>query len=181
MNAQQEKEILQCRNPEERMKRIIRYAGVDLYKIIRPVVKTHQATDDVLQETLVKIHLHLNKFQAKSKLSTWMYRIALNEALQWKRKHMKFHAVNDAEYDEYLKNLLQSDPWFAGGQAEILLEQAMEKLPEKQALVFRLKYFKDMKYSEISEITGLAVGTLKTHYHLAVKKIKSFIQEKAED
>ena len=180
MNPQQEKEILTCRHPNKRMKLIIRYAGEMLYSIIRPVVKTHAATDDVMQEVLLKIHKNIDGFKGKSSLSTWLYRIALNEALQWKRKYMKMHVNQEAEINDYLINLLRSDPYFSGGEPELILEKAMENLPEQQAMVFRLKYFSDLTYKEIAQITGLAEGTLKTHYHLAVKKIKNYIHQHHE-
>ncbi len=157
------------------MRLIIRYFGERLYAVIRPVVKTHEDADDVMQETLLKIHSHFDQFQGNSRLFTWMYRIAYNESLHFLRK--KYRGQHTADFKEELLQNLRADPWFSGDEAAWKLEKILAELPERQAEVFRLKYFSGLKYKEIAGILGISEGALKTHYHLAVKKIKSKLSE----
>jgi RNA polymerase sigma-70 factor (ECF subfamily) len=171
-----EKRILQTRDPEERMRLIIRFFGPKLYAVIRPLVKTHENTDDVLQETLLKIHQNINRFQGKSRLYTWMYRIAYNESMQFIRKNFKTLQPDNPEIHRLMLEQLKADIWFSGNDAARKLEEALAKLPPRQAEVFRLKYFSELKYRDISEILGISEGALKTHYFLAVKKIKEYLE-----
>ncbi len=174
-----ERRILSSSDPEEQMRLIITHYAPRLYAIIRPIVHTHQNADDVLQETLIKIYQNLKHFKGNSRLYTWLYRIAYNESLQFLRKNKKnFLHVNDT-HEEYIKNILQADPWFKGDDAAVLLEKAIENLPPRQAEVFRLKYFSNLKYNEISQMLNLSVGALKAHYHLAVNKIKEYLKNNA--
>ncbi len=174
MHDHPDKQILEEKNPDRRMRLIIRHYGPKLYSVIRPIVKTHEDANDVMQETLTKIHLNLDKFQGKSRLFTWMYRIAKNESLRFLKK--KYATVDDGEFMRELLENLRSDPWFSGDEAAYKLEQALLQLPPRQAEVFRLRYFSEMKYREMSELLGLTEGALKTHYHLAVQKIKEFLE-----
>ncbi len=175
MQDHPDKLILNEKNPDRRIRLIIRYYGPKLYSVIRPIVKTHSDADDVMQETLTKIHLNIHRFKGKSQLFTWMYRIAKNESLRFLRK--KYHRVDDEDLQRELLQNLHSDPWFSGDEAAFRLERALLKLPPRQAEVFRLRYFSEMKYREMADLLGLSEGALKTHYHLAVKKIKEYLEE----
>lgn len=146
-----------------------------LYAVIRRMVYRHEDADDILQNTFIKIWKNIKTFQGKSKLSTWMYSIASNEALTFLRREKperKLPMTTD-EYD--LSQLLESDPYFDGNAAEILFMKAIAELPEKQRLTFELRYFEDLPYKEIAEITGTSEGALKANYHHAVKKLKKFM------
>lgn len=143
-----------------------------LYHHIRGIVIDHDDADDVLQNTFVKIFRHLDNFKGESKLFSWMYRIATNEALSHLRSQARMRGVNHSEYQALMVNNLHADTYFDGGDLETRLQQAVAQLPEKQQLVFRMKYYQDLKYEEISEILGTSVGALKASYHHAVKKIE---------
>lgn len=143
-----------------------------LYAVIRRMVYRHEEADDVLQDTFVKVWRYIGTFKGESKLSTWLYSIATNEALSHLRKEKKMRRLplTTEEYD--LTQILMSDPYFDGDLAEAQLFKAIDQLPEKQKLTFELRYFQDLPYKEISEITGTSEGALKANYHHAVKKIK---------
>ncbi len=148
-----------------------------LYWHIRKIVISHDDADDVLQNTFVKIWKGLEGFRAESQLFTWIYRIATNEAithLNSRKKHNLLPLENE-EYD--LSSILKSDPWFNGDEAQIKLQSAILQLPEKQQLVFNLKYFEEMKYEDMSKILDTSVGALKASYHHAVKKIENYLNQ----
>ncbi len=148
-----------------------------LYWQIRRMVLSHEDANDLLQNTFIKAWMNLDYFRAEAKLSTWLYRIALNECLTFLNKQRAAVTVSldDAEADELRK--LEGDPYFAGDEAETALQKALLTLPEKQRMVFNLKYYQEMKYEEMSEIFGTSVGALKASYHHAVKKIEKFLDE----
>ncbi len=150
-----------------------------LYWQIRRMVTYHDDADDVLQNTFLKAWNGLDSFRGDSKLSTWLYKIAYNETLTFlSKQHPSLSLDNTLESDEEggntLLNQLESDPYFDGDETEKMLHAAIGTLPAKQRQVFNMKYFDDMKYEEMSEITGTSVGALKTSYHIAVKKIEDF-------
>lgn len=159
-----------------------RYAPM-LYSVIRRMLISHDDTDDVLQDTLIKVWENLPTFKSKSKLSTWMYTIALNEARSFLRRR---HAERQLpmETDSYnIAEMLTSDPYFDGDETEAQLMEAIAKLPEKQRTTFELRYFEDLSYAEISEITGTSVGALKANYHHATQKLYKYlgiVEEKDE-
>lgn len=144
-----------------------------LYWPIRRIVISHEDADDLLQNTFIKVYQKLSSFEGKSSLYSWMYRIAINEALGFIKSN-KRHIAGDLEE---LTIQLKSDPYFNGDESYEKLIHAMHQLPEKQAQVFQLKYFDNLKYDEICEILGGTVGSLKASYHHAVKKIEKFILE----
>lgn len=146
-----------------------------LYLHIRTLVLNHDDTDDVLQETFIKIFQNIDKFKGDSKLFSWMYRIATNQALDFLKQRKNKMKVNSEELNEYLIDQLEADSLFDGDEAEILLQKAIATLPEKQQLVFKMKYFQELDYQTISEIVDTSVGALKASYHHAVKKIEKFI------
>ncbi|MBS1528328.1 MAG: sigma-70 family RNA polymerase sigma factor [Bacteroidetes bacterium] len=149
-----------------------------LYWHIRRMVIDHDDADDLVQDTFVKIWKNLPGFRNDAQLYTWMYRIATNECITFlNRKKMKNNVpLDDVAYE--LSDTLADSSYFNGDQAQRKLQQAILTLPEKQRLVFNMKYYDDMKYEEMSEVLGTSVGALKASFHLAVKKIESFLLSK---
>lgn len=150
---------------------IVKMYSQDLYWVIRPIVKTHENADDVLQNTFIKIYKALPGFRFESKLFSWMYRIAVNESFTFLQKHKRKYTSQSLEAS--LIEDMQADVYYNGDDILILLEKAIQNLPPKQQEIFRLKYFSKLKYDEMSEILNTSVGALKASYHLAVKKIKA--------
>ncbi len=149
-----------------------------IYWHIRRMVINHDDADDVLQDVFVKVWKNLETFRSDSQLYTWLYRIATNECLTFlNRKKMKNNIPLDEVSYELAESLADST-YFNGNQAQLKLQQAVLTLPDKQRLVFNMKYFEDMKYEEMSEVLGTSVGALKASYHLAVKKIEAFLLNK---
>lgn len=146
-----------------------------VYYHIRRMVIDHDDTDDLVQDTFIKIWKGLDNFQGKSALYTWIYRIATNECLNFlaKKRRRFFLPISDVEGE--LKNKIDNDPGISGDEIQKHLQKALLTLPEKQRLVFNMKYFDEMKYEEISEVLGTSVGALKASYHHAVKKIEDYI------
>ncbi|SNZ00551.1 RNA polymerase sigma factor [Flagellimonas pacifica] len=147
-----------------------------LYWHIRRIVLNHDDTDDVLQNTFIKVYRNIEGFKGDSKLYSWMYRIATNESLTFLKQKSKKLGVSDEELKMKLVENLQSDVYFEGDQIQLKLQQALATLPDKQKLVFTMKYFQEMKYDEISEVLQTSVGALKASYHLAVKKIETYLK-----
>ena len=148
-----------------------------LYWHIRRMVVDHNDSDDVLQNTFIKAYNGLKNFRGDSQLFTWLYRIATNESLTFlKKKRTKFFIpMVDVEHE--LAQNLESDALISGDEIQLKLQKALLKLPEKQRLVFNMKYFDEMKYEQMSEVLGTSVGALKASYHHAVKKIEKFVRE----
>ncbi len=147
-----------------------------LYWHIRNIVLIHEDADDVIQNTFIKIWENLSNFNEDAKLYTWMYRIATNESLNFLNKNKKHRLTSLGDHEKTLENTLVGDPWFNGNEAQKKLQEALLSLPEKQRLVFNMKYFQELKYREIAEILDTSVGALKASYHHAVKKIETFIK-----
>lgn len=148
-----------------------------LYWHIRNIVKSHEDADDVLQDTFVKVYKNLSSFKGESKLFSWMYRIATNEALTFISRKSKMMQITNEEVMEFAVKNLQSDTFFDGDEAQFKLQKAIAKLPEKQQLVFNMKYFQEMKYKDMSEILDTSEGALKASYHIAVKKIEDDLEK----
>lgn len=148
-----------------------------LYWKIRHIVFDHDDADDVLQNVFVKAWTNLDTFQGKSTLSTWLYRIAINEALDFVRKQKQATKIS-TDNEMTVASRLLADDYFDGDQVQALLQEAVAQLPDVQRTVFTLKYFDDMKYSEMSKILSTSEGALKASYHLAVKKITNFFHLK---
>jgi len=147
-----------------------------LYWHIRKIVLNHDDTDDVLQNTFIKIFKNIDAFKGDSKLYTWMYRIATNESITFINKRAKKANVTVGEYNDAAINNLKSDVYFEGDIIQLKLQKAIAGLPEKQQLVFKMKYFEYHTYEELSEILDTSVGGLKSNYHIAVKKITEFLK-----
>ncbi|WP_273275114.1 RNA polymerase sigma factor [Maribacter polysiphoniae] len=148
-----------------------------LYWHIRRIVLNHDDSDDVLQNTFIKVYKNINGFKGESQLYSWMYRIATNESLTFLKKKSNKMGISDAELQGRMVSNLQADVYFDGDEIQIKLQEAIARLPEKQKLVFNMKYFQEMKYEEISGILHTSVGGLKASYHLAVKKLEAFLKE----
>ena len=146
-----------------------------LYWKIRSIVLTHEDADDVLQNTFLKAWKSLPTFQGKAKLSTWLYRIAINESLDFLRRQ-KTAALSSADADLSVANRLLADDYFDGDKSQAVLQEAIATLPDVQRTVFTLRYYDEMKYSEISEILGTSEGSLKASYHIAVQKITDYVK-----
>lgn len=147
-----------------------------LYWHIRGIVLNHNDADDVLQNTFVKVFRNIEKFKGDSKLYTWMYRIATNESINFINKRAKQHSISSEEMKDRMVNSLESDVYFEGDQIQLTLQKAIATLPEKQQLVFNMKYFEDHTYDELSEILETSVGALKSSYHIATKKIGDYLK-----
>ena len=180
MNTYNEKEIIALLQDPARQKEafecIVNEYSEQLYWQIRRMVLSHEDANDLLQNTFIKAWINIDYFRAEAKLSTWLYRIALNECLTFLNKQRAASTVSldDPEADALQK--LESDPYFSGDKAEMALQKALLALPEKQRMVFNLKYYQEMKYEEMSDIFGTSVGALKASYHHAVKKIEKFLE-----
>jgi len=145
-----------------------------LYWQIRRMVQNHEDTDDLLQNTFMKAWQSLDSFRGDAKLSTWLYKIAINESITHLERLKRRQNVSLDDEELSLASVIESDTDFDGDELQEKLRLAIASLPEKQRLVFNMKYFDDMKYDDMSEILGTSVGALKASYHLAVKKIQHF-------
>ena len=148
-----------------------------LYWQIRRMVIDHDDANDVLQNTFIKAWTNIHNFRGDAKLSTWLYKIAVNESITFINKKKAQNNISLDDDATFLTNSLEADKYFDGDQAQIKLQKAIATLPDKQRLVFNMRYYDDMKYEDISEILGTSVGALKASYHHAVKKIESFFSE----
>ena len=151
-----------------------------LYWHIRKIVISHDDADDVLQNTFIKVFRGIDKFNHDSKLYSWMYRIATNESITFINKRAKERSLDVSEIKQELITSLQSDDWFTGDEIQLILQEAVSALPEKQQLVFNMKYFDHMKYHEISDILQTSVGGLKASYFHAVKKIENYMKNRKD-
>lgn len=152
---------------------LVKATSRQLYGVIRRIVQYHEDADDVLQNTYLKAWQNLDTFRGDSLLTSWLYKIAVNESLTFLSKQSEV----DASADIDTARDLASDPYFDGDELQLLLQQAITSLPEKQRVVFNLKYFQQMKYEDMSLLLDTSVGALKASYHLAVKKIQHFFEE----
>jgi RNA polymerase sigma-70 factor (ECF subfamily) len=139
------------------------------------MVLSHDDADDLLQNTFMKAWTNIESFRGDSKLSTWLYRIAVNECITFLNRRKMRNQVSISDDEMPLLNVLESDEYFEGDEALLKLQKAILTLPDKQRLVFNMRYFDDMKYEDISEISGTSVGALKASYHHAVKKIEDYL------
>jgi RNA polymerase sigma-70 factor (ECF subfamily) len=169
------KELLNPKTQNKAFEKLLKDYQKPLYNHIRNIVLNHDDTDDVLQNTFVKVYQHLKNFKGESKLFSWMYRIATNEALTFLSQKAKKNGVSSETLQNKTIDNLKADVYFDGNEIQIKLQKAIVLLPEKQQLVFKMRYFEELKYEEISDILGTSVGALKASYHHAVKKIEAFV------
>lgn len=172
--------IAQLLNPEtqnEAFRQLVSQYSRPLYSHIRTIVLDHDDADDVLQNTFIKVFQNLKNFKGESKLFSWIYRIATNEALTFISSKAKKSGITNEEVQQKALERLPADEYFEGDALALKLQKAVAQLPEKQQLVFKMKYFEEMKYEDMSEILGTSVGALKASYHHAVKKIEDYINK----
>lgn len=178
----EQKLIQQLTNPstrEQAFETLVREFQEQLYWQIRRMVLDHDDTDDILQNVFLKAWQGLDNFRGDARLSTWLYRIANNETINFlqrqKNTTISLSTTEDGN-QEQIRIQLESDPYFDGEETEIQLQQAVQSLPPKQRQVFNMKYFQEMKYEDISEALGTSIGALKASYHHAVQKITTFFE-----
>ncbi|MFV0530962.1 MAG: RNA polymerase sigma factor [Flavobacteriales bacterium] len=168
--------IIKKKQTEEGFRILLKMYQERVYWHIRKMVYNHDDADDVTQNTFIKVYKNLKKFKGDSKLYSWIYRIATNEAITFINQKKKKEQVRFEEVSYSLTQNLESDVFFEGDEMEIILQRCIAQLPEQQRLVFQMKYFDDMKYEEMAEILQKSVGGLKANYHHAVKKIKELVE-----
>ena len=167
---------LQSNNSKElAFKILVKRYKERLYWHIRKIVISHDDTDDVLQNTLIKIIRNIDKFKGDSKLYTWMYRIATNESITFLNSKAKRNQVSNETLKENALQNLVADVYFDGDEIQLKLQKAIAQLPRIQQLVFNMRYFDDIKYKDMSAILETSEGALKASYHIAVKKIKTYL------
>ena len=171
--------MLDSRSQEKGLRALMDTYQSRLYWHIRRFVVDHSLAEDILQETFIKAYQNIEKFKQESKLYTWLYRIATNESLQHINK-MKKMKQSDENAEYHLMNVTAESVQTDGDEIQLLLNRAIQTLPEKQKLVFMLRYYDDLPYEEISQIVEMSVGTLKTNYHYAKQKIEEYIKENYE-
>lgn len=181
MSMRQYKEddvITRLRDPDTQraaFAEIVEAYGEKLYWQIRKIVLSHEDANDILQNTFLKAWKNLDYFRGDAKISTWLYKIATNESITFLKKQRADHNISLDDTDTFLLETLKSDDYFDGDELQLKFQEAILRLPEKQRLVFTMKYENEMKYEEISEVLGTSVGALKASYHHAVKKIEAFL------
>lgn len=171
--------IAQLINPKtqnEAFKKLVYEYQKPLYYHIRNIVLNHDDADDVLQNTFFKVFSNIQNFKGESKLFSWIYRIATNESLTFIEQRARKQGISNEELQQKSINKLESDVYFEGDIIQLKLQKAIASLPEKQQLVFKMKYFEEMKYENMSEILDTSVGALKASYHHAVKKIEEYLK-----
>ncbi|HAB28978.1 MAG TPA: RNA polymerase subunit sigma-70, partial [Xanthomarina gelatinilytica] len=146
-----------------------------LYWHIRHIVKSHDDTDDVLQNTFIKIYKNIHNFKGDSKLFSWMYRIATNESLTFIKQRAKQLQMSNEDIKQLAIDNLKADVYFEGNDIQYKLQLAIATLPEKQQLVFNMKYFQDIKYKDMAQILDTSEGALKASYHIAIKKLEDYL------
>jgi RNA polymerase sigma-70 factor (ECF subfamily) len=162
-------------NKEAAFRELVSLYKERLYWHIRHIVKSHDDTDDVLQNTFIKVYKNMNTFKGDSKLFSWMYRIATNESLTFIKKRARQLQITNEDFQQLAIDNLKADVYFEGDDIQHKLQQAIATLPEKQQLVFNMKYFDDIKYKDMSQILDTSEGALKASYHIAVKKLEDYL------
>ena len=155
---------------------VVQQYSEPLYWKIRRMVLSHDDANDVLQNVFLKAWTNMGEFKNKSRMSTWLYRIAVNETLDFLRKKKRMDSFCGSD-DASVANQLLADEYFDGDETQVQLQEAIAQLPEVQRMVFNLRYFDEMKYSEMSRLLDTSEGALKASYHLAVKKITEFFKQ----
>lgn len=169
-------ELLNPKTQNAAFQKLMRDYQRPLYNHIRNIVLNHDDADDVLQNTFIKVFQFLKDFKGESKLFSWMYRIATNEAITFINKKAKRNGTTSEAMQTKIVDNLKADTYFDGNEIQIKLQKAVALLPEKQQLVFKMKYYEEIKYEKLSEILGTSVGALKASYHHAVKKIEEYVK-----
>lgn len=178
MESYDEKEIMlelqEASTRKSAFEAIVRHYSEQLYWQIRRIVLDHDDANDLLQNTFIKAWMNVEYFRGDAKLSTWLYRIALNECLTFLSKRSQTLPLDEAV--EARAEELIDDQYFTGDEVQLLLQKALMTLPDKQRMVFNMRYFDEMSYDEMSQIFGTSVGALKSSYHIAVKKVEDYVK-----
>lgn len=161
----------------EAFNEVIRSYSEPLYWQIRRMVESHDDANDILQNTFLKAWTSIENFRSEAKLSTWLHKIAINESITFLSNKRKRNNVPIDDESSMLINTIEADTYFDGDELKQQLRKAIAMLPEKQRLVFNMRYYDEMKYEQMSEILGTSVGALKASYHIAVKKIEQYFDE----
>ncbi|NJW52784.1 RNA polymerase sigma factor [Salinimicrobium sp. CDJ15-91] len=180
MNPSEEKLVQLLQDPASRneaFRELLHLYQERLYWQIRNILKNHEDSDDVLQNTFIKIFRNIEKFKGESQLFSWMYRIATNEAITFLNNRSKKLQISSEELQQQIIDNLENDVYFEGNEIQLKLQKAIARLPQKQQQVFNMKYFQELKYKEISDILGTSEGALKASYHHATKKIEEFLKQ----
>jgi RNA polymerase sigma factor (sigma-70 family) len=179
LDDQHDKELIKRfrENRNDAFSLIVKKYQERLYWHIRKMVISHEDADDVLQNTFIKAYQGLEKFREDASLFTWLYRIATNECLTFLKKQKSRFLWPIGDYQQQLERTLESEPYFDGDDLQLKLQKAIIRLPEKQRLVFNMKYFDELKYEDMSAILGTSVGALKASYHHALRKIVQYLKE----
>jgi RNA polymerase sigma-70 factor (ECF subfamily) len=167
--------LQQGENPERAFHKLVLHYQKHVYAIARRMVIDHDDANDVVQNTFIKVWENRSKFKNESKLFTWIYLITVNETLGFLNKKNKWNFISLQAESKQLESKLEQQLHFSATKIELVLQKAILKLPQKQRIVFNMRYYEDLKYEEISEIMGTSVGALKANYHNAVKKIEEFV------
>ncbi|MBU2929698.1 RNA polymerase sigma factor [Winogradskyella psychrotolerans] len=170
--------ITRLKNPstkEAAYRELLQLYKERLYWHIRKIVINHNDADDALQNTFIKVYRSIDKFKGESQLFSWLYRIATNESITLINKNAKRLQITNEEHQTRAINNLQADVYFEGDDIQLKLQKAIATLPEKQQLVFNMRYFDDLKYKDMAEILDTSEGALKASYHIAAKKIEAFL------
>ena len=155
--------------------KVVSFYSEKLYWQIRKMVLSHEDANDLLQNTFIKAWLNIDMFRGDAKLSTWLYKISINECITFLNKQRAMNNISIDDSDVFLAGKLESDTYFDGDEAQLKLQKAILTLPEKQRLVFNMRYYDEIPYDQMSEILGTSTGALKASYHHAVKKIEDFL------
>jgi len=169
-------QLIDPKSQRQAFERLVREYSEQLYWQVRRTVLSHEDANDILQNVFLKAWSHLDDFHHDAKISTWLYRIAFNESLDFLRRKKNQIVVSADDSGQSVSQTLMADRYFDGDQTEALLQEAISRLPEVQRLVFNLRYFDEMKYSDISALLQTSEGALKASYHIAVKKISEFFR-----
>jgi len=161
----------------EAFTQIVEAYSEKIYWTIRKMVLSHDDANDILQNTFLKAWTNLDNFRGDAKVFTWIYKIAINENITFLNKQRSMNNISLDDADVYMLERLSGDEYFDGDALQLKLEEAILNLPEKQRIVFLMKYKDEMKYDDMSEILGTSVGALKASYHHAIKKIEAFLTQ----
>ncbi|MGV6828140.1 MAG: RNA polymerase sigma factor [Flavobacteriales bacterium] len=170
------KQLQSSHHKEEAFRELVKKNKERLYWHIRKIVINHEDANDVIQNTFIKVFKNINTFKGDCKIYTWMYRIATNEAITFLNKKAKKHNTSIEGATQNAINNLQTDVYFKGDEIQLKLQKAISTLPKQQQLVFNMKYFDDHTFKDLSGILETSEGGLKANYHLAVKKIKHYLE-----
>lgn len=172
------KHLLSPETQRQGFEKMVRQYSEQLYWQVRRIVLTHDDANDVLQNTFIKAWNGLASFHGDSKVLTWLSRIAINESIDFVRRQKNLTTVSADDSEQSVANTLMADEFFDGDSTEAMLQEAIASLPEVQRTVFTLRYYDEMKYSDMSKMLDTSEGALKASYHLAVKKITEYVKQR---